>query len=312
MDHDLRCSNACTRAGIAILLLSAVSFAMVRPLERSQLLDSAARYVSARVRLAEEFPRLEDDIAWRALTATSEASQARNDWSLAKLLDYRSKERLQPQYPAPQPPTKQTEDPPAPRSSSQPGSGTVGKPPRAVTNFALVAIHRIEPMHSMADALTALGDGGHLTRARRFSASMDRAIYDWEVLRHRLWGDGFQRNNPGVTLLTGDLPKTFLSRFAFWATVPDDYVASYTREELLKNLRLPDLAMLATHEPPTRAHAEALEKEQASITFPSLGVTTGLHPGATLVQFAIIISGLLTWGCRRANCRDFPAGMRNN
>jgi hypothetical protein len=77
--------------------------------------------------------------------------------------------------------------------------------------------------------------------------------------------------------------------------VPDDYVASYTREELLKNLRLPDLAMLATHEPPTRAHAEALEKEQASITFPSLGVTTGLHPGATLVQFAIIISLAYFW-----------------
>src|SRR2546425_4414923 len=88
-DADVRCSSACTRASIAVLILCAISLSMFKPVDQTQRLDALLKYTSARLILKEELERLEDDAAWRGLMAIEAiAETARNKWNLEKLLDY--------------------------------------------------------------------------------------------------------------------------------------------------------------------------------------------------------------------------------
>src|SRR2546422_11776349 len=95
-EHDIRCSNACTRAGISVLLLSAVAFGMFVPLERTRNLQSLLTYLSQRLTLKEQVGRLETDVAWGVLMAGNEGERARKDWNLAKMLEYAFEQELKP------------------------------------------------------------------------------------------------------------------------------------------------------------------------------------------------------------------------
>jgi hypothetical protein len=69
-DHDTRCSNACTRAGLTGLILSTIAFAMLPALDKSRELDALIQYVSMRLSLEEDVKRLEGDAAWKILTTS--------------------------------------------------------------------------------------------------------------------------------------------------------------------------------------------------------------------------------------------------
>jgi hypothetical protein len=86
--YDIRCSNVCTRVGITVLILSAISLVLIKPLDKSRELESLLRYTSARPVLVEEIARLDKDLAWRGLMATGTAEQARKEWNLMNLVNY--------------------------------------------------------------------------------------------------------------------------------------------------------------------------------------------------------------------------------
>ena len=284
-DQDIRCSNACTRAGISILILSAVALGMFTPLDKTRNHQNLLTYLSQRLILKEQVARLDTDVAWRALMAGDTAEQARKDWNLIKLLDYTIEEELKPRYPAPKTgPSKQ------PGEQSRPAHGA----PAAPTNLRMVATRRIEPLHRASEALGELGNGDGLTRARRYSPSADRAIYDWTMLRHDLIREGKARNNPGMVFIEGNRqPASFLSRF--WSVGERSFVPTVSRDEMIKTLSVAQLSELANHQSPNMSESETLLKEQASVTLPALGVAVSVFQGSTLVEFGLLLSLAYFW-----------------
>ena len=271
-EYDVRCSNACTRAGIALLILAALSFAMIRPVDKTRQLDALLKYTSARLTLKDHLVRLESDAAWHELMSTPAATEARTTWTLDKLLAYTFKESMTIES-APSreesTPTDVEQKRAAPSSRSK-----ITARPAAPTGLGITFTREIEPLHRMVDALAELGNRETLIRARLYSPRADRAIFDWELLRFRLLPEGIG-----------------------------------SREQLIKKLTLPHLVELANFAPPTASEAEALIKEQTSVTLPSLGVPIGLIPATTIVEFGTLLSLLYFWLYYREARRSprFPA-----
>jgi hypothetical protein len=284
-EHDIRCSNACTRAGIAALLLSVVAIAMLQPLDKRKQLDSVVKYVLLRAVLQEDLNKLDTDQVWKFLKSTELGEQATKEWTLAKLLEYKIKDDgsssfqyLQPSEqnarPVPNPPPQSL------KKSSAPSKDLV--PPAApILSAPVIFIDRsIQPLHSIANALEELGNGEMLTRARQYSHQYDRSIYRWAILRYRIIMES--KSKTEHILWAEPEEKSHSER-----TIP--YVPNVPREDLLKHLTFLKTAELITHEPPDQSEADALLRDQANLTLPSVGVLVPLAPAATFVEISLVL-----------------------
>lgn len=65
LEHDIRCSTACTRAIVWALLFSAIAAAMWQPLEKAKSVNAFLKYTSLRVELTRLVEDLETDDCWR-------------------------------------------------------------------------------------------------------------------------------------------------------------------------------------------------------------------------------------------------------
>src|SRR2546428_5787774 len=132
-EHDVRCSNACTRAGIALLLLAAVSVGMIQQLAKTRQLNGLLKYTSARLIMNEELERLKHDVAWTALMASGLAAQAQTSWTLNKLIAYTDKRSLT---------LQDSQSSTLEQKGATPGPNS---PPAAPTNLTVTTTVRIEP-----------------------------------------------------------------------------------------------------------------------------------------------------------------------
>jgi hypothetical protein len=65
LEHDIRCSTACTRAIVWALIFSAVAAAMWRPLEKSEAVSAFLKYTSLRLEMSELIDDLQVDYCWQ-------------------------------------------------------------------------------------------------------------------------------------------------------------------------------------------------------------------------------------------------------
>lgn len=213
-EHDIRCSNSCTRAGITALVLGAVALSMLQPLTKTRALDALLQYVSLRGSLKNELDRLEIDPAWKSLKASDFGDKASKDWNLAQLLDYKVKLSFAPSsVPESQEETKR-------KSAVSPGPAK--GPPAAPTGLSVTVERRLEPIHVVGDVLTRLGDGALLSRARNYSYRYDWSIYRWASLLYQLLVDS--KSKEGVVMVPIPLRQKKQG-----SSVPN-----YSHDELLK------------------------------------------------------------------------------
>jgi|SRR5882724_1559005 len=278
-DSDIRCSTACTRAGISILLFSALSLLMIQPVQRVRQFAAYFDYVSHRLVLKEDLGRLEHDRAWRGLSRSPEGGAAKATWTLDKLLAYRFEDSSVPSMPIPPGllPSLSAEDARKEEERRRlpiPPALPYVQRPDAPINATISVTLKIEPLHRMVDALIRLGDGKRLAIARSYSGRADRAIYDWTILRSRLLWAGV---------------------FVVPVENQSGYYEIVTRDQITSKLRFPDLVELAEFEPPTLTDVEALLKERSSVTLPSLGIPIGLIEGTTTVELGMLLSLFYFW-----------------
>ena len=278
-EGDVRCSNACTRAGIALLLLSAVCLGMIEPLDKTRELSALITYTSARLVLHHELERLKDDVAWRGLMASPSGKQASTSWTLDKLLDYTFLYSPPPATPPPERP----KSPSIRIEPKPPKPGLKNAPPAVPSNLRVGVQVPIEPLHNLVDALDHLGNGETLSLARRYSTLANVTILSWARLRYRFLLDAIARQNPGAIVL----PKK--------GDVGPAVVPSVSRDEQVRSFTYPQLVELANLGAPKSGDLDALIKEQRSVTLPSVGVPIGLLPSTTILGFAILVAFGYFW-----------------
>jgi hypothetical protein len=67
-DVDIRCSEACTRAGTFALLLSAIAISLLSPLDSGNNRTALQSYISLRLALKEEVEQMSANPCWQKLS----------------------------------------------------------------------------------------------------------------------------------------------------------------------------------------------------------------------------------------------------
>lgn len=291
-EFDIRCSNACTRAGLAALLLSAVAVALLQPLEKTQQLNEVLGYYGNRLAMADALNQLEKDPVWKFLKSSSVGAQAAKTWTLGQLLEYKVLDdgkslRLKTDLPALQLPKTESKKSLSPPTSppAAPGMAPTISPPTAPvmspTNLSVSLDRTIDHLHYIATALTDLADGSKLSLARQYSNRHNREIFRWTRLRSTLIAQNAAKGNVPI-----NIPGPAGNRF---------YVPEIQREMLLKYLTMPQIIELINYEPVREYDLDPLLKEQSSLTVPSVGIPLTAIRAASLLEMALVLMTLYFW-----------------
>lgn len=295
-NFDIRCSNACTRSGLAALLLSAVAFALLQPLQKTEQLQEAAHYVAKRVIMTDMLALLETDPVWEFLKSSPLGSEASEKWTLAQLLGFKVEDeggslRIHRSTQAADYPRKQE------LKKTDPDQAKVRPaPPSAPTGLGArtYIIRRIEPLHDIASQLLALSDGKRLSIARRYSNKTNRSIYRWTMQRYEIIVYSVLKMRPYPTPSQG-------SKDPFY--VPD------VSSKEIEALTFPQIVKLIEYEPVKDSELDPLLREQQRIVLPPIGLPLSASHSATLVELALALIAMYFWlYYREARISDnFPA-----
>lgn len=290
-EFDFRCSNACTRAGLAALLLSAIAIALLQPIEKTKQLNAVLTYYGNRISMADALNMLKEDKVWNFLLERSNETKITKEGTLGQLLEYEvlydgKSLRLKSEKPKVEP--QRTESKKSPSAVSPLAAPSIASP----TNLTVTVDRKILVLHHLVTALTELGKGDTLSLARQYSNQHNRSIFWWARLRNSL----IQNTAREGKALPHFEPA---SRF----DVPD-----VPREVLLK-LNIPQIAELANYQPVRENELDPLLKEQSSMTVPTVGIPLTTVRAASLVEMALVLMALYFWlYYREAKASDsFPA-----
>ncbi len=216
-------SATCARSGAFALLLSLALFTMIPYwLHRAEQI-ALANYVALRLSLAGAVEALDGSVNWK----TYRSSNAEADsMTIAQLLKVQV-------HSSPKPPTSSTgqKEPPVPR-------GTPGRRPDPPTNFQVSFASTIDEMQVIADLLVKLDNSQLLTKSRNVSTFYNYSIFRWAIKRNTL----LMRNV--APAFGGVVWQAQLDR------VPDNFVPSWGKEQVLNNLTMKDARELASFELP--------------------------------------------------------------
>lgn len=153
---DIRCSNACTRAGLTALLFSALAISMLQPLTKQKTFEALGKYIGSRLALQYALDELDADPCWQSLNRSESGA---SKWTISRLTEYQCTSK-----------TKEPETKPEP--AAPPPNPKVPAPPAG-----LRVSFPIEQAAMIANLLTALGDGDLLSLARFASNHFNYSIY---------------------------------------------------------------------------------------------------------------------------------------
>jgi hypothetical protein len=170
---DEICSKACTRAGITILVLSAIAIALVPKFESVKTFNvSLGKYIDLRYQLEDALARLlEIDQCWKVLKKSGVDKEATKKWNLLKLKSYKCdpseaiEKSAQPNISTP------------PKKESTPPLSTKNKvSPASPTGLRLHLQSSLIEVDEIVDTLSKLADQKLLVDASSFSITFQISI----------------------------------------------------------------------------------------------------------------------------------------
>ncbi len=185
VDHDIRCSNSCTRAALTALVLAAIAVSLLPLIKKTQALDALAQYIGLRIHLEQELEQLELDPAWAKLKSSEPAAAT---WTVGSLLKYNADLPIGREILVPYQERK------TPKTESDQA---------ALPSFQVTGKRRIEPIHNIAAALKKLADLNMVNAARQYSPQYDISIHGWRVLWYRLETEALSAPYSAEDLKTG-------------------------------------------------------------------------------------------------------------
>jgi hypothetical protein len=149
----------------------------------------------------------------------------------------------------------------------------------AAPSFTRIGVS-LDSAVTIANQLTALGNGDLLAQARRATNQYDFKIYRWAVSRHRLF-----RQNRGAPVPASDR-----------GTKLENHMASYSREESLQHLTLENVRELAIYESPNISEIETpLRGEEKLFPLSPTAPPLTLLSASNFVELVILFSLTYFW-----------------
>ena len=272
----MRCSAACTRAGLTAILFAAIAIAVLQPLENATARKALRQYVYLRIQLTNALDQLAANPCWMSLSRGKSADQVLKTWDLSTLMGYECQINDSIEESEIKDKPKQTTlawepmfkwNPPTVRN------GKIGPPQNLRVVYPLLEIQEV------ADILTKLGDGAFLTHARLYSDHFNFSIYKWEIFRHSLL---MQKQSKGVVIV---IPSKEVIR----------QDPSFPRNELLRHLTLENVRTLAKYELPILSDAGSSLREKELITLPSIGIPILPESAAIFIELGLLVSLIYFW-----------------
>ena len=267
------------------MVLSALAFGLLHPMERLRRLRALLDYIGARQTMSRALEALPSDPAWRFLQASKDGPDARTTWSLQRLLDYTSREPAIQQQPAEDSPGEKLRIKPAPRKPNEPlqPPGQPG-PPRV----QFFAEESVRPLHVLARALDKLGSGDMLTTAMKYSVRYQISVNRWTALRADLVYQGISKNPPKGFAY-------FPPRIEDDVTQAEPRIGDFPRDLTRQYLSMPQIEALAQSELPTVDEAEMLLKQFDAGTLPPVGVSVSYATALVVVEFGLLFFCIYFW-----------------
>lgn len=252
---DIRCSNACTRAGIAILLFTTIAILMLHTMTKAKEFDALGKYASLRLQLKQVIEDLQAEPCWIDLMASDLGNQVLTEWNVSSLMNHKCDSSVKPKNDSPE----------------------------LRSHGGLRIIYSLWEADTIADVLCELGDGKLLTDARAYSFRHSQSILRWENMRDRLLsiGRSTQLKLPGYRIPAKGKAG--------------DRDPMIPRDELLSYLMIEDIITLASYELPDLVQIELLQKELSLVTLSSIGIPIRLIAATNFIEFALLLSVIYFW-----------------
>ena len=190
-DIDQRCSTACTRAALTVLLFSIISIALIQAIKQSHNFESLAEYLVARDNLGQFIAEFGSDDCWKSPPSSGDKVALDADWSIARLMSYQCEESSN---------AGKIENPDVMRSTdstlvaslnnsiSIATDGIDTKSPPMPPN-AISVKYYLPRAREIAEILIKLNTTGFIESARNTNYIFDRSIYIWLVRANELLHD---------------------------------------------------------------------------------------------------------------------------
>ena len=265
LDHDIRCSNSCTRAGITALLLSSLAISLLQPLTEAKALDALRKYVTLRLALGDSLRQLDDDKCWGKLGRGQPEDQNIEEWTLFELKEHRCEFKLEP---------VKGQQPTSPPKSHGP---SIRETISFEEKLGLKVFRGIVPIHAVYDSLGKLIDPAITTPARSYSYRSDQSIMRWQNLWSRLLVQRMDELRKHVEERVKKL------KGPLYLSGPLDH------------LMLKDIRTIAKHEFDSIKQFELGLPEQKALTLPWMGIPLGLVSATTFIELGLLLSTAYFW-----------------
>jgi uncharacterized membrane protein YfbV (UPF0208 family) len=288
-EDDIRCSTACTRAGLTVLLFSALAISLLQPIEKKKWIDALETYISLRSTLERAISDLDQDPCWQALGAKKEEEASFEKWNLPKLSertcfnDIPSKiskttnnrsNSVSKQQDRQKVSDKKVSPATIPPPTSKPQAGRL-----------------IDGVREIIGTLKALSAKKLLNEAQKVSIRYNHYIYRWIILLDQLAYHNMQKEGPAE----GPGYTIFYRIYGY----PDigitkSYDTSFNRKKYddypIHHLTLADVRKLSSYDPLTFSEIDRPINEQIQFSLsPSAPLLT--HKAAAIfVEIVILIS----------------------
>ena len=260
---DIRCSTACTRAGVASLLLVVVMFSLLGIQHRITRFNHLGNYLDLRLKLEIDLEELKFDPCWQKLCETEPKDKIENDWDLNRLLKYEC------QFKNP----VSSDIPHEKRDNRIPESDSGPRPPPPPTGLTLMATVTIDAIKRISDTMNKLCDDDQLALAGQYSFRYSASIWKWQRLR-----DSVLTQVSGQTIY-----------FGLWSR-PDEaepVPVENPRGWAVGKLTIKDIKLLAEYEMPEPDNIESVKKELETIFLPNIGRPLTFGPALLIVEAAL-------------------------
>lgn len=275
--HDDNCSKSCTRAGIALILVSSVGISILPTVSKTQALDDLLGYLSRRITLNEQLVELRSSVEWNQIL---EREPSAKSWSLEKILGTNtvatpntSADNLRKSEGTSATLHPTTVGPPSGlgTATNEKSSQEQAKSRPAAPLNLRVRTSVIRPTVTViVKTLAELDDGEFLTRAQKHSYRYQVSIYRW-------WSH--------LNQLLEDLP---------YAIADKGLTKKEAHEKRVSGLSLDKVEQLAQANLPDISEGERLLKETV-FTLPTVGIPVGITSATLFIEIAVLLLSAYVW-----------------
>jgi hypothetical protein len=283
-DFSMTCSRACTRAGLTILVLSALAIAMLQPLEGARASEALGQYISLRYELRNALARLDLNQCWKVLKKSAAGNDAVNKWNLSKLTKY----QCNPEEALEKPPQSDTPTLPKKKDTPLPTSKEPLRP--NPPGFFHVEISLSEVDESI-QILTKLLNANLLDDASSSSHAFKISISNWKDLLYR----SLTENESKETIIISIPQSEMTEETSNMQQDKREQESIVPKTDLLNFLTLKSIKDLSEYEFPKSSEIESLLKELDRLSIPSIAIPVRTIAATNFVELFLLIAIVYFW-----------------